>query len=366
MKYIVYLTTNLKSTVNGINRIYIGVHKTENPDIFDGYIGCGVKINSPSTYMYPKTPFQYAVKKYGVDAFKREVLFIFDSAEEAYKKEAEIVDNTFILQSFTYNIALGGNGGDIVDPRTHCLPVYQFDLNGNLVNSWDTTLDASDFYGCMLSKITGAINGYYEFIGYFWARTKTITLSKYKSDHKKYTYLYNKDGKLIMEFISRTKCAEYLGCQPQSVSKAIKMEQPIKNHYVSDSIVDIFIPKPRISLKNTYFYVYDINNKFYGKLSKKELSKLTGIYTWKKLDSVLNSNNGWYKDFYITNKEVTKVPDKKNHNKIIEVYNKDGVLIETFSSVKEVKEKYNLNSSQITKILKGIKEHNDYIFRYSK
>lgn len=39
MKYIVYLTTNL------VNRkIYVGVHKTENPDIFDGYLGNGLTI----------------------------------------------------------------------------------------------------------------------------------------------------------------------------------------------------------------------------------------------------------------------------------------------------------------------------------
>ena len=36
MNYIVYKTTNL---ING--KIYVGVHRT-NPDIFDGYIGCGV------------------------------------------------------------------------------------------------------------------------------------------------------------------------------------------------------------------------------------------------------------------------------------------------------------------------------------
>jgi hypothetical protein len=44
MKYIVYLTTNLESKINGLNRIYVGVHETENPEVFDGYIGCGVKI----------------------------------------------------------------------------------------------------------------------------------------------------------------------------------------------------------------------------------------------------------------------------------------------------------------------------------
>ena len=50
-KYIIYQTINL---VN--NKIYIGVHKT-NPTIFDGYIGNGVNINHPSTYMNPKYPF---------------------------------------------------------------------------------------------------------------------------------------------------------------------------------------------------------------------------------------------------------------------------------------------------------------------
>lgn len=366
MKYIVYLTTNLKSQINGINRIYIGVHKTENPDIFDKYIGCGVKINCPSTYMYPKTPFQYAVKKYGVDAFRRDILFIYDTKEEAYLKEAEIVDSDFIKQSHVYNTALGGHGGDIIDSKIHCLPVHQFDLQGNLVNSWETTIDASDFYGCMTSKISKAINGYYEFLGYFWARTETIIISKYKTDHKKYTYLYNKDGKLIQEFTSRTECSEFIGCTPQSVSKAIQMQQSLKEYYVSDSIVDTFIPKPRISLKNAYFYLYDISNKFYGKISRKELFNIIGINTSKKLDSILNSNNGWYKDYYISDKEVSCVPDKKNHEKVIEIYTKEGKLVEILSSVKEVKEKYALNSYQITKILKGVKEHEQYIFKYSK
>ena len=52
MKYIVYQTVN---KVN--NKIYIGVHGTYKDD-FDGYIGCGVDIFRPATYLNPKTPFQ--------------------------------------------------------------------------------------------------------------------------------------------------------------------------------------------------------------------------------------------------------------------------------------------------------------------
>ena len=140
MKYIVYLTKNLKSKINGINRIYIGVHQTENPDIFDGYLGCGVYINQPSTYMYAKTPFQKAVKKYGTDAFERTVLFIYDSKEEAYKKEEELVDINFIKQDYVYNACLGG--------IAYCnyKKLYQFDLNGNLRKVWEYSKEAYDFY----------------------------------------------------------------------------------------------------------------------------------------------------------------------------------------------------------------------------
>ena len=79
MKYIVYLTVCTEN-----NKIYVGVHKTENPDIFDGYLGCGVYTSNPTSYKKSKTPFQYAVNKYGVDKFRRITLKIFDTAEDAF------------------------------------------------------------------------------------------------------------------------------------------------------------------------------------------------------------------------------------------------------------------------------------------
>ena len=91
MKFIVYCTTNI---VN--KKIYIGVHKTENPDKFDGYLGCSVRATQPSTYMNPKTAFQYAVKKYGTDKFSRSILYVYDTAEEAFNKEKELVTTEFI------------------------------------------------------------------------------------------------------------------------------------------------------------------------------------------------------------------------------------------------------------------------------
>lgn len=45
MKYIVYQTIN---KING--KIYVGVHGTENPNVFDQYLGNGSYANKPSSY----------------------------------------------------------------------------------------------------------------------------------------------------------------------------------------------------------------------------------------------------------------------------------------------------------------------------
>lgn len=134
MKYIVYLTTN---KIN--NKIYIGVHGTEDPEIFDGYIGNGVNIKTPHTYNDPKTPFQYAVRKYGIENFVRKVIKVFDNAEDAFDLERWLVYPEFVERADTYNIALGGKGGDIAQNAKKC---YQYDLNGNYISEYDSAQQA--------------------------------------------------------------------------------------------------------------------------------------------------------------------------------------------------------------------------------
>lgn len=92
MLFIVYKTTNLLN-----NRYYIGMHRTENID--DGYLGSG-KI------------LKRAIKKYGKENFKREVLFIFDNENDMILKEAELVNEEFCKSDDNYNVATGGSGGD--------------------------------------------------------------------------------------------------------------------------------------------------------------------------------------------------------------------------------------------------------------
>ena len=97
MKYIVY------NTINTINlKSYIGVHKTETPDIFDGYYGNGVNIKDQSKLKHPKEPFHYALKKYGFKNFRRSTIKVFDTLEEALELEKQIVNQDFIRRKDTY------------------------------------------------------------------------------------------------------------------------------------------------------------------------------------------------------------------------------------------------------------------------
>lgn len=111
--HIVYKTTNLLN-----NKCYVGVHSTNK--IEDGYMGCGFYKGYSLETIKDKRGIRKAFKKYGLDNFNREVLFVFDTKDEAYKKEAEIVNYNWVLSNSNYNLCLGGvNSGVTILPEDH-------------------------------------------------------------------------------------------------------------------------------------------------------------------------------------------------------------------------------------------------------
>lgn len=363
MKYIVYLTKNLKSKVNGINCIYIGVHKTENPEIFDGYIGCGVYVNQPSTYMYPKTPMQYAVKKYGCDAFERTILYIFDTAEEAYKKESELVTLDFIKLSHVYNACLGGVYYSMYKP------LYQFDLQGNLQKKWDFSKEAYDFYNLPMEKFEYAIHDKHPLVDSLWSSSESINITEYSTKawgEPKVTHLYNKDGKWIGEFISRKACGEFINASETAISKGVSQHSLINDlYYVSDSMVDRFIPKPRKQYAKTQFYIYNENSELVGQAVGKNIMPILNEYSWSTIRDAIRYKHRWYKNLYISESIIDKVPERISGNKIkVDIYDKYGNFIEVLDSVKEVKQKYNVPASKIKNLEMGERYFGEYIFKY--
>ena len=89
-----YLIYKITCVIN--NKIYVGKHMTDN--INDTYMGSGVLL-------------RYEQDLFGLDKFKKEILFECSSEEEMNKNEAEIVNEDFIARDDVYNVMLGGDGG---------------------------------------------------------------------------------------------------------------------------------------------------------------------------------------------------------------------------------------------------------------
>ncbi len=97
--YYIYQITNL---VDG--KIYVGAHQTN--ELNDSYMGSGLRIRR-------------AIEKYGKENFKKDILEYFDSIEDMFQKEAEIVNSNFLLREDVYNLGLGGQGGSLFKGRHH-------------------------------------------------------------------------------------------------------------------------------------------------------------------------------------------------------------------------------------------------------
>ena len=95
--FYLYKVTNLK---NG--KYYLGKRSYRGGDAKDDtkYLGSGKLIKR-------------AVKKYGKESFKKEIIEIFNSLEELNKAEKQLITEKEVNDPLCYNTTLGGHGGNL-------------------------------------------------------------------------------------------------------------------------------------------------------------------------------------------------------------------------------------------------------------
>ena len=116
-----------KITNNINNHYYYGVHNTDNLE--DGYMGSGKRLH-------------IAYKKYGIENFTKEILKFFDTSEEAFEYEAEVVNEKLVSNKNCYNMVNGGKSGTtnmivVKDKNNNHFTVLRDDpryLSGELVH----------------------------------------------------------------------------------------------------------------------------------------------------------------------------------------------------------------------------------------
>lgn len=355
MKYIVYQTINLKN-----NKQYLGVHKTLDPNVFDSYLGCGIRVNNPSTYNNPTTPLQYAVKKYGTSAFRRSTLKIFDTAKEAFDLEKELVNEEFIKRPDVYNAKIGGLGG-----ASYFVKINQFDLNGKFLKTWDSILEAADFYGISDTAISNADKYKGSCKGYFWSRNNTfIDISEYKHYQGQMCYKYSKEGKYLDTYNSLVEAAKDNNVPLQSIQRAVKGGYKVGDFYYSLEIMEEYIKKPKISLKGKTLYIYSLNGDFITELHNS--SEITNFFNIKSTNPVTTAmrTGRQYKDYQLSLEKVDKlepIEDKRNKHKKVAQYSLTGNLIKEFNSITEACKEF---GTGVQKVVRGQqKQCKGFIFR---
>ena len=323
MKYIVYCTT---CKVNG--KIYIGVHKTENPEVFDNYIGNGLKIGW--TIKNPHTAFQYAIKKYGYSQFYRTILYVFDTAEEAYNKEAEIVTLEFVKRRDNYNTSIGGIiSGCVYDS------LYQYDFEGNFIKEWFSVQEAIDYYGCNSNRFNMAIKDKRSAFNSYWSKEKydKLDVSNYRKSHASEIYCYDEKGKLIKYFNSVKEIMSEFGFTKASIDDAMSHKRPLKGYYFISDFTNIYnLIKKRemiynLTDKSVSLYSKDGNIiQTYASITK--AAKENNLSTKEIKNSIKNSDGVWaygYKSKYIPTKSVVGIK--------IEQYDLEGNLVKIWDSI---------------------------------
>ena len=255
MKYIIYITTN-----NINNKIYIGVHSTETPYKFDGYLGCGAFINKPSSYNKGKTHFHNAILKYGKNSFIRKTLMVFDSLEEALKYENIIVNDDFVRRNDTYNMTIGGANPPILSKK-----VYQFNLKGEMIRSWDSVKTITDYYSINKDRITMCITSMRSYDDSYWSFNDGIKLENYRISFRDNINQYDLYGNLLNNYKNSTEASIKLDIDRNSISNAVYNRTVCCGYYFlrsCENVIDLINEKSTKKLLHiTPVYRFDITGE---------------------------------------------------------------------------------------------------------
>lgn len=116
-----------------------------------------------------------AILKYHKSSFIKEILFVFETEDEMFQKEKELVNEEFCARSDTYNIQCGGKGGHHFTKEN----AQEFIKKANEKVNWlyKNDLEWAERYKSKLSK---AVKRRYEIHGHPWTGKKHSEETKQK------------------------------------------------------------------------------------------------------------------------------------------------------------------------------------------
>ena len=336
MKYIVYLTTNL---IN--NKIYIGVHGTEDPNKWDHYLGCAVFDNVPNSYNKRQTPFQCAVAKYGPKNFNRKTLRIFDNLQDALDLERWLVCPSFIERTDTYNITLGGGIPPTLEKR-----IYQYDLDGNFIKEWKSIISITKNFNCNKDRIRMVIDDKRSFEASYWTEEyyEKLDTKEYRPSSRGSIRQYTTYGKFLKSFKNTTEAAKALDIDRSKITNAIYGKYATSGFWFlkEGETIESYLDG---SIKNSpKIYQYNINGDFIKVYENIKALKKEFKCNKKDLERAIKNNNElfnyyWsyskYDNILIENPELEQKTPRKVYQFTLE-----GDFIREWDSITECRKQF--------------------------
>lgn len=357
MKYIVYQTIN---KIN--NKIYIGVHRTEDPYIFDGYLGHGAYADKPYTYNKAKCHLHNAIQKYGPKNFYRKTLKVFDSSDLAFALEEELVNLDFIKRDDTYNMTVGG-----YRPPINNKIIYQFDLSGNMIKKWDSVKTIIETFKCNKNRINMCIKDKRSFNNSYWAEVEFINVEEYRISSREAVFQYNSEGELLNSFKNVQEASQKLDLDKQAITSAVFEKHKYSGYYFlhsNDDINEIINNINSRKLRNqTVVYRYLKTGEFdikYDSLSNAAKDNKTS--TGNIIRAIKNESCcSGYKWSYDCAETIPSYSKKELIPTKIAQYDNQNNLIKIWDSVKECQKQF----PACRKVCNGTrKTTGGYIFKY--
>lgn len=353
MKYIVYKTTNTKN-----NYIYIGVHKSYT-DSFDGYLGCGVNINKETSYSNPSTKFQKAVLEYGIESFKRETLAEFDTLEDAYKLEGELVNEDFLLRDDVYNMILGGK-----ENHSEGIKVYLYNTEGIYFNFFNSYQDAATFLKVQSTSIRRASLYKYQVKGYYCTLNKydKINPREFNTNKKIRVYKYNNYGEYLNTFESYNEAARDVNRSASLIREATLMGKNVDELYYYSFIHANSYREARVlQIQNREVHKYSSNGSYIcsydSQLEAEEENPGSNIT--KSIQTSLEDDNGF--KWSLFKREQIDCATKKYKRKV-GLYSDSGELLKVWESARACCREV---GGAVQNVLNGkYKKHKGNIYRY--
>ena len=262
------------------NKKYIG----KSIDIYSRWYKHKYELSHNSHY---NRYLQHAWNKYGETNFKFYIIETCD-ADSLDEKEIYYIDlfNTHVYfgDGNGYNLTIGGDGIGILSEEERqifreaqkSIPIYQIDMNGNIVKLWEYgARQASKELEINQSAIWHCIKGdrktYKNFIWVYEKDYSTFNLKNYLNQHTQARRIkqYNTNGILIRVWDSANQIQSETGYDCSGILKVCKRKYKTYKNYIwcyenDDYITEDFIVELH---SKDFICVYDLNNILIDKLN---------------------------------------------------------------------------------------------------